>query len=57
MTAQIILLSMFLISGFIKANKHGKPKEGKESFWYWVIACVIDLSLLYWGGFFDCFIK
>ena len=57
MTAQIILLSMFLISGFIQANKHGKPKEGKESFWYWLIAFSINLSLLYWGGFFDCFIK
>ena len=57
MTAQIILLSMLLISGFIQANKHGKPKEGKESFWYWLIGFAINLSLLYWGGFFDCFIK
>lgn len=57
MTAQIILLSLLLISGFIQANKHGKQKEGKESFWYWLIAFAINLSLLYWGGFFDCFIK
>ena len=57
MTAQIILLSMLLISGFIQANKHGKPKEGKESFWYWLIGFAINLSLLYLGGFFDCFIK
>ena len=57
MTAQIILLSMFLISGFIQANRHGKPKKGKESFWQWLIAFVINLLLLYFGGFFDCFIK
>ena len=57
MTAQIILLSMFLISGFIQANRHGKPKKCKESFWQWLIGFVINLLLLYFGGFFDCFIK
>ena len=57
MTAQIILLSMYLVSGFLAAYKHAKPKTGKESFWYWIVALVINLSLLYWGGFFDCFIK
>ena len=57
MTAQIILLSMYLLSGFLAAYKHGKPKTGKESFWYWIVALVINLSLLYWGGFFDCLIK
>ena len=44
MTAQIILLSMRLISGFIQANKHGKPKEGKESFWYWLIGFAINFK-------------
>lgn len=57
MTAQIILLTLFLISLLINANQHGKPKTGNYNFWYPAISLTIMLGLLYWGGFFDVFFK
>lgn len=52
-TPAVIYLSIVLMSGFLSPYKHGKPKTENESFWDWLISCIIILSLLYWGGFFN----
>ena len=51
--AQALYLLLMLSSLLIAARDHGKPKEGKNNFWYSFIALIITMSLLYWGGFFD----
>lgn len=45
----IVLVAVGLLGA---ANKHGKPKEGKENFWPVLIGTAISASLLYFGGFF-----
>lgn len=52
-TPAIIYLAIVLLSGFISAYRHGKPKTGNDSFWVWVISTVIVLPILYWEGFFN----
>lgn len=53
MIPQIIYFALVLISLLFAANQHGKPKKGKHNFWVTVIACIISISILWWGGFFD----
>ena len=54
MTAQIIYLAMALVGLLLVANKHGKPRDN-YNFWNHLIASIIQLAILYWGGFFNCF--
>lgn len=49
---QVILLILFGVSLLLSANQHGKQKEGTYNFWPSFIAIVLQLFLLYWGGFF-----
>jgi len=56
MGAQIVMLIMVFASLLLTANKHGKPRDN-YNFWNNAIAVIIQLALLYWGGFFDCFFK
>lgn len=48
---QITLLILFFISILITANKHGQPKEN-HNIWYSLISLIINILILYWGGFF-----
>ena len=57
MTPQIIYLSLVFAGMLIAANQHGKPKEGKHNIWYSLIAQTIIMLCLYYGGFFNVFIK
>ena len=57
MAAQIIVLALFFADALFMANRHGRLKVVRQSFWNWLIVSCIELGLLYWGGFFDCFIK
>ncbi len=56
MTAQVIYLVMLVMGLLLMANKHGKPRDN-YNFWSYSVATVIQLSILYWGGFFDCIIN
>jgi len=49
---QVFILALYLISLGISIERHGKPKKGNESAWTSLIATIIMLALLYWGGFF-----
>ena len=56
MKAQLIYLMLVLIGlGFCIA-KHGQPRS-PYNVWADLIATIIVLSILYWGGFFDVLIK
>lgn len=57
MTPQIIYLSLIFVSILLHANKHGKPKDGKYNIWYVLIGQTIVMLCLYYGGFFNVFIK
>lgn len=48
---QIIMIVLFSISGTVTLLNHGKPKEN-YNFFMWILASVIELALLFWGGFF-----
>jgi LPXTG-motif cell wall-anchored protein len=50
---QIILCVLYCLSLGVNLAKHGQPKTGKESFWTGLIAIIIVVTLLIWGGFFS----
>lgn len=51
--AKIILLILYAVALGVALAKHGEPKTGLFSFWSSLIGTVIELGLLWWGGFFD----
>jgi len=54
---QVIYLATVFFALGISIAEHGKPKEGKNNSLGFFIGLLIQLSLLYWGGFFDCFLS
>ena len=55
MIPQIIYLVMSLLGLGVIIERHGKPKTGNNNVWMDLLATIIIYSLLYSGGFFDCF--
>jgi len=53
MAPQIIMLIIAAISLVAGAYLHGKPTTGKHSFPLSFVAWIIQMWLLYFGGFFD----
>lgn len=49
----ILYLLLFGLALILASNKHGKQREGKDNFWYTLIAVIIEFVLLYTGGFFN----
>lgn len=49
---QIIFVCLVVYGLAVEIERHGKPKTGNNNAWVVVIAIVIQMSLLYWGGFF-----
>jgi hypothetical protein len=56
MAPQIIYLSLVFIGLLLVANQHGQVRA-PHNFWNTLVATVITISLMYWGGFFDAMIK
>jgi hypothetical protein len=55
---QIIVIALSFIGIGIEIAKDGQMKEPKKyNAKVHIIATIITLSLLYWGGFFDNIIK
>jgi len=54
MIPQIIILSLTFISLLLAAYYHGKPRPN-YNFWSIFIGVIIQLFLLWWGGFFKVF--
>ena len=55
MTPQLIFLGLLVLNIGISLAKHGDPQP-KYSFWSTFVSTLITVGLLYWGGFFNCFI-
>jgi hypothetical protein len=56
MKAQLVYLSLTVLSLGISIAKHGEPRTPHNCL-VEIIGITISLSLLYWGGFFDGLIK
>jgi len=50
-TPQIIVLVIYVINLLVSANRHGKPRT-PDNFWTDLVALIIMVGLLLWGGFF-----
>lgn len=50
---QIIMIFLFGASFMISLTYHGKPKTGYHNFGIEFVSWAIQLSLLYFGGFFS----
>lgn len=57
MWPQITIIVFFAIVGTNALINHGKPKQGKYSFWIFLISLVIWNACLYYGGFYNVFNK
>jgi hypothetical protein len=50
---QIILLSSIMFVGLLlSAAWHGRPRQGRHNFLTDAAVFVLQLLILYWGGFF-----
>ena len=49
---QITLIVLYCISLGINLSEHGKPKQGKNNVFTSIVALIIQISILTWGGFF-----
>ncbi|MBN8249367.1 MAG: hypothetical protein J0L84_18225 [Verrucomicrobia bacterium] len=53
-TPAMILLSLMMLSLGIAMEKHGTPRKSeRHNVWPVVLAVCVELTLLYWGGFFS----
>lgn len=41
----------------LSAHRHGKERKVTENFWNTLIAVILQVGILYWGGFFNVMIK
>ena len=55
MLPQFILLAMMFVGLGMSMAKHGEPD--KYNGWASLVTKLILLGLLWWGGFFDCFLS
>ena len=52
-TPALIYLALTFLGLGVAAERSGKPRTGKHSFWLTVVSSLIGCGLLYWGGFFQ----
>ena len=50
---QIIFLALTLLGLGINMGLHGE-RQNPHNFWTALFGSVVSVSLLYWGGFFNC---
>lgn len=55
MIPQIILLALYFMSFGMTLSEHGKEETKKSNIWTTALSLILQLLLLWWGGFFDCF--
>jgi len=48
----ILFIVLYAIALLSAANSHGKEKEGKNNFWYAMVAVCIQWGLLWAAGIF-----
>lgn len=57
MIPQIILLSMWFLNLLLSSYMHGKPKTGNHSIFDALLGTAIEGTILYFGGFFEVFLR
>lgn len=57
MIPQRIMLSLIFISIGISIARHGEQKNEKHNAVITLLNATITIAILYWGGFFDSFLK
>ena len=57
MAPQIIVIVYLFLVLLIASHYHGKPRTGNYNLWGSFAFSIIVLLLLFWGGFFDVWIK
>lgn len=57
MWAQIVFFTMMCVTLGAKIQIHGKPREGDNNAWHVFVDFCITNILLYFGGFYDCFLN
>lgn len=55
MIPQIIWLALIFMSMGLSWEKHGKVSNKPENAWAALISLCLQILILWWGGFFDCF--
>ena len=49
---QTLVLVLLALSLGVSLADHGKPREGRNSFWVSLAGKLVQVGLLVWGGFF-----
>jgi hypothetical protein len=49
---QIIIIALYAMALLLNSHLHGKERTGKYNFWTTLVGTIMQLSILYWGGFF-----
>jgi len=57
MWPQLIYLGLVILGLGMTLGLHGQPQKKGHNFWGKLISSMIAISLLYWGGFFDCLLN
>ena len=57
MIPQMIYLALLVVALITLGARHGKPKEGVNNGYVDFVCVVLNILLMYWGGFFDVFFK
>jgi len=50
---QVLIIILMAAGLLISANQHGQVKTKKENFWVIFVSYIIQIGILYWGGFFS----
>ncbi len=54
MIPQYLMIGIVTLNLLLSANLHGKIKTTKyHNFWISFVGCIIQVAILYYGGFFD----
>ena len=56
MMPQIIFLALVCADCGCALELHGEPKRGRWNFYTHSLTWLAIAALLWWGGFFDCFL-
>lgn len=54
MLPQLIYLGLIILALGLHIGVHGQ-RQPKYNAWTQLVSSIISVSILYWGGFFDCF--
>jgi len=50
---QIIIIVMYCLNLGIVMQNHGKPRKGKDNFFISLFATILNVVILYFGGFWN----